>query len=285
MTGKRWIIAALLACVLAVPGWLGYRALAEARSRKVAEQESREMADTLIRGNYLHIPIGEGKEWRPAFERLLSERYGLRFTDRNYCGTAYYQSEMLIRSPASARLMDEEVARRFKPGELEAVAEEAERVHRETIAAELAMDPRPVFPEEVIRSWGYRTTGSERVLQAAWETQWFGKATVRRQSIKALAEVKDWENAYYRFRIAEETFSTPEKAEMRIKELQVTPPGMDTKKEPHRVLCDGVAVGKTAYIVSTDSVKFQMEALPAVMKLMKAEVEKERASGIKSGDE
>lgn len=130
----------------------------------------------------------------------------------------------------------------------------------------------PIFSDSIIQTWGYRTLKSERREQSEWETKHFGKASIRLQSIKSTKELKDWKNAYYRFRIAEETFATPEDAKKRIERIRDTPPGLDTKKDPHCVLCDGIAVGRIAYIVSTDSMKFAIEALPIVMKLLTAQV-------------
>ncbi len=133
-------------------------------------------------------------------------------------------------------------------------------------------DAHPIFSDSIIQSWGYRTLRSERKEQSEWETKHFGKASIRLQSIKSTKELKDWKNAYYRFRIAEETFATPEDAKKRIERIRDTPPGLDTKTDPHWVLCDGVAVGRIAYIVSTDSMKFEIEALPTVIKLLTARV-------------
>lgn len=130
----------------------------------------------------------------------------------------------------------------------------------------------PIFSESIIQTWAYRTLRSERREQSEWETKHFGKASIRIQSIKSTKELKDWKNAYYRFRIAEETFATPEDAKRRIERIRDTPPGLNTKMEPHWVLRDGIAVGRIAYIVSTDSMKFEIEALPTVMKLLTAQV-------------
>ena len=133
-------------------------------------------------------------------------------------------------------------------------------------------DVTPIFSDSIIQSWGYRALKSERREQSEWESKHFGKASIRLQSIKSTKELKDWKNAYYRFRIAEENFATPEEAKKRIERIRDTPPGLDTKTDPHWVLCDGLAVGRIAYIVSTDSTKFEIEALPTVMKLLTAQV-------------
>ena len=124
----------------------------------------------------------------------------------------------------------------------------------------------PNFPEAVIASWGYRTVESGGREPGEWEVQQFGRAVIRFQSIKGLKELKDWQGAFYRFRIAEEVYATAEEAKHRIERVKDSPPGVDTKQEPHWILRDGVAAGKVAYIVSTDSLKFEMEALREVMK-------------------
>lgn len=130
----------------------------------------------------------------------------------------------------------------------------------------------PIFSESIIESWDYRTLKSESREQSEWEAGHFGKATIRLQFIKGTKEISGAKNTWYRFRIAEETFATPEEAKRRIERIRDTPPGLDTKMDPHWVLRDGVAVGRIAYIVSTDSVKFEMEALPSVMKLLTTQV-------------
>lgn len=130
----------------------------------------------------------------------------------------------------------------------------------------------PIFSDGIIESWAYRTLKTESREQSGWEAKQFGKATIRFQSIKGTKEISGSKNTYYRFRIAEETFATPEEAKKRIEKIRDTPPGLDTKMDPHWVLCDGIAVGRIAYIVSTDSSKFELEALPSVMKLLTAQV-------------
>jgi hypothetical protein len=130
----------------------------------------------------------------------------------------------------------------------------------------------PIFSDAIIQSWDYRTLKTESREQSGWEAKHFGKATIRLQSIKGTKEISGAKNTYYRFRIAEETFATPVEAKRRVERIRDTPPGLDTKMDPHWVLCDGVAVGRIAYIVSTDSVKFEMEALPSVIKLLSTQV-------------
>lgn len=130
----------------------------------------------------------------------------------------------------------------------------------------------PIISESIVQSWAYRTLKSESREQCEWEARHFGKATIRLQSIKGTKEISGAKNTYYRFRIAEETFATREEAKRRIERIRDTPPGLDTKMDPHWVLRDGVAAGRIAYIVSTDAVKFEMEALPSVMKLLTTHV-------------
>lgn len=138
--------------------------------------------------------------------------------------------------------------------------------------AEVVTEPEPVFPKEVIASWGYRTTGMREAEQSAWEVEHFGKATVRQQSINAVKEVKGERNMYYRFVISEQTFATEAEASGRIAKIRDTPPGVNTKMEPRWVLCDGVASGRKAYIVWTDALKFSIEELPEVMKRLRKEL-------------
>lgn len=131
--------------------------------------------------------------------------------------------------------------------------------------AERTASAIPIFSNDVVESWGYRTLETGSSEQTDWEFENFGKASIRYQSIKGIHELKDWENAYYRFVIQEETFSTPEEATARIKRVRDAPPDGHTKATPHWTLRDGVASGVCAYIVSTDSTKFKEEALPTVI--------------------
>lgn len=138
--------------------------------------------------------------------------------------------------------------------------------------AEAEAPPEPVFPKEVIASWGYRTTGIQKAEQSPWEVEHFGKAKVRQQSINGVKPVKGERNMYYRFVISEQTFATEAEAQGRITKIRDTPPGVNTKMEPRWVLCDGVASGKKAYIVWTDALKFSIEELPAVMTRLRKEL-------------
>ncbi|RYD47105.1 MAG: hypothetical protein EOP85_06105 [Verrucomicrobiaceae bacterium] len=129
-----------------------------------------------------------------------------------------------------------------------------------------------IFPEKIIATWGYRTTRNESVEQTSWEIQHFGKATLRHQAIKAVKEIVGRKDTYYRFLIAAETFSSEKEAADRIARIRDAPPGVNTKMEPRWILCDGIVQGKTAYIVSTNVLMFEIEAMPEVMKLLKKQL-------------
>lgn len=128
----------------------------------------------------------------------------------------------------------------------------------------------PIFPEEAVSSWGYRTIGTGVFEQSDWEIENFGRAEVRNQCIKGIEELKDWENAYYRFRISEEVFETSAQARKRVDKVGDAPPGQHTKAYPEWTLCDGRWSGRTAIIVSTDSTKFKEEALPDLIAKIEA---------------
>jgi hypothetical protein len=125
-----------------------------------------------------------------------------------------------------------------------------------------------IIAESALQTLGYKTLETLRHDQSQWEIKEFGQATITWQSIKGLNELKDWKNAYYRFRIAEETFSTAQEARHRIERIRDIPPGLDTKTDPHWMLRDGIAIGNSAYIASTDSEKFMSEALPSIMQFL-----------------
>ena len=125
-----------------------------------------------------------------------------------------------------------------------------------------------IIAEDALQSLGYKTVETLRHDQSQWEIKEFGQATVTWQLIKGLKELKDWKNTYYGFRIAEETYSTAKEAKHRIERIRDIPPGLDTKTDLHWTLRQGIAIGNSVYIVSTDSEKSKSEALPSIMQFL-----------------
>lgn len=128
-----------------------------------------------------------------------------------------------------------------------------------------------IFSEAVVESWGYRTTGIGVREQEGWDKENFGEAKIRAQSIKSINELEDWEHTYFSFTIQEQTFQTKVQARERIVRVQDTPPREFSKQFPERVLSDGFAHGRIAYIISTGSTRFNME-IPHMIELLRAEV-------------
>lgn len=138
LTGRQWLtaglLAALLVCVLpwAIPkARHAYREWSEGRERA---RQGRAAALAQISRNHLGIDIGSEEPWRLTFQRLLSERHGLWFRpppNPRYHQGPWVQDEW---SDAYQEVMDAAVARRFAPGELEAVAEEARAIHEKYLA-------------------------------------------------------------------------------------------------------------------------------------------------------
>jgi hypothetical protein len=126
----RWLIAIVFVCGVAVWQLLGWNTRREARL--LSAQRGREVANVFMREGYLHIEIGEGKPWRSVYERLLSERFGIKFYHPpagRFCGYRGDVDEVMENAMMKAN--DEEIARRFESGQLERIAEEAERIHRD----------------------------------------------------------------------------------------------------------------------------------------------------------
>ena len=128
----RWLIVVvfIVLCGFAVWELLGWNTRHEARLLSV--QRGRGIANAFIREGYLHIDIGEGKPWRPVYEKLLSERFGIKFNHPpagTFCGYRGDVDEVM--ENAFMKANDEEIDRRFEAGQLERIAEEAERIHRD----------------------------------------------------------------------------------------------------------------------------------------------------------
>jgi hypothetical protein len=131
---KRGKILVFLACMLAVTAWLAHGWNMRRVARELHTKQGREIAHALIHAGYLLIDMGAGENWRPIFERLLSERYSVRFFPPDppgCCGGSLIMSEdTRAGEDALMKVMNEEVARRFDPGVLERVAKDAEKICR-----------------------------------------------------------------------------------------------------------------------------------------------------------
>lgn len=127
---RRGLIAIVSVCLIGASAWQVHGWIDRREATRANSKLGRETARTLINGGYLHIAIGQGMAWRPTYERILSERFGLKFyhPPKGSCG---YRGDIDAMESAMKKAMDEEVARRFKPGELERLADEAERIYRD----------------------------------------------------------------------------------------------------------------------------------------------------------
>lgn len=120
-----------------------------------------------------------------------------------------------------------------------------------------------------LMKWGYKTVTSEEKEQTDWEISEFGKAKIYLQKIKAIREVPDWPNSFYRFTLTGEKYDSESKALNRFKNLDKTPPNINTKMYPEYVLRKGFLKGKCVYIISTDVLKFETEELPHIFELLR----------------
>lgn len=130
----------------------------------------------------------------------------------------------------------------------------------------------PIVPEEVIEAWGYRTISTATVPQSEWEAHAFGAASIRTQAIKATAEVPEWKDAYYRFTLVEESLDSDGVARSRFERLRDHDPGRNSKMHPELILRDGFVVANRVLYATTDSTKFEIEAMPSVVASFEAHV-------------
>jgi hypothetical protein len=116
-------------------GFLLYNLYSQEEAKELNIQRGQQVAHKFIEDGFLWIEIGQGQEWRPIFERLLTERYGVRFPPQKYQSFCMNMTadEDLIESAES--VMRDEVTKRFKPGLLEQIAQEAKNIHEAEQAA------------------------------------------------------------------------------------------------------------------------------------------------------
>ena len=138
----------------------------------------------------------------------------------------------------------------------------------------------PIVPEDVLSGWGYLTVSTSSRTQSDWEAREFGGAQIRIQSIKALKEVPDWKDAYYRFTLVEESFPSEAAAGSRFLRLKENDPKLDSKQFPDLILRDGFTERDKVFYVTTDVSRFEIERLPAIVESLKAHV-----LGIKEGEQ
>lgn len=125
-----------------------------------------------------------------------------------------------------------------------------------------------IVDERTLSDWGYRIIVFGVMEQTKWEASTFGDATIYLQKIKAIKEVPDWPNTYYRFTLTREEYLSDKKAKKRLRKLHKTPPNINTKKHSEYVLRKGFRKENFVYIISTDVLKFEMEELPRIFDLL-----------------
>lgn len=138
----------------------------------------------------------------------------------------------------------------------------------------LAQEPL-VVPNQVVTTWGYKTTSSQLGTQPQWAENAFGKATIHLQAIKALEEISDWPNAYYDFRLVKEIYTTETAAAYRVENKKQPPPGENPNKWSKTNLVVAFHHQNSAYLIYTRATKFYLEESPRILKLLKAYVSQE----------
>ena len=127
-----------------------------------------------------------------------------------------------------------------------------------------------IVPAEVLSEWGYHSKSTNSQAQTKWEKTTFGEAKIYKQKIKAINQVKDWKDAYYRFTLIYELYNSEKDARNRINKLSHHPAGVNTKQQPEYLLRKGFRIRNSVYIVTTDVYKFEIEELPRIVELFKA---------------
>lgn len=114
--------------------------------------------------------------------------------------------------------------------------------------------------ERTIVSMGYKVTGKIASAGADWELRDFKMRSKQIYNIKSTKKVPGEKNLYYRFTIKIEDYASIEDAEKRLKHIQATPPGPDSKMfGPEYDLRVGFQRGTQVYVVSTDVYTFVVD--------------------------
>lgn len=114
--------------------------------------------------------------------------------------------------------------------------------------------------EKTIISLGYKVTNKIASAGADWELRDFKMQSKQIYNIKSTKKVPGEKNLYYRFTVKIEQFATIEDAQKRLKHIQLTPPGPDSKMiAPEYDLREGFQRGTQVYVVSTDVYTFVVD--------------------------
>ena len=114
--------------------------------------------------------------------------------------------------------------------------------------------------EKTIVSMGYKVTSKIASAGADWELRDFKMRSKQIYNIKSTRKVPDEKNIYYRFTIRIEDYATVEDAQKRLKHIQSTPPGPDSKMiGPEYDLREGFQRGTQVYVISTDVYTFVVD--------------------------
>lgn len=114
--------------------------------------------------------------------------------------------------------------------------------------------------EKKLVSMGYKVTGKIASAGADWELRDFKMRSKQIYNIKSTRKVAGEKNLYYRFTVRIEEYATIEDAQKRLKHIQATPPGPDSKMiGPEFDLREGFQHGTQVYVISTDVYTFVVD--------------------------
>ena len=114
--------------------------------------------------------------------------------------------------------------------------------------------------EKKLVSLGYRVINKIGSAGADWELRDFKMRSKKIYNIKSLKKVPGEKNLYYRFTIKIEDYGNMEDAQKRLKHIQSTPPGPDSKMiAPEYALREGFQRGTQVYVISTDVYTFVVD--------------------------
>lgn len=107
-----------------------------------------------------------------------------------------------------------------------------------------------------LENLGYTIVAGSTAELRQWEKT-FGMIEKRQYAIKRKKKVRGKPAGYYRFVVKVEEFRSEDEAEMRLDNINATPPGPDSKQTgPEFDLREGFRFGKKVYVVSTDVYRF-----------------------------
>ncbi len=113
--------------------------------------------------------------------------------------------------------------------------------------------------QKTLVSFGYKVEKKAGVEITAAEKSEFNLQGKLRYGIKSVNPVRGERRLYYRFTVDVEAYQNESDAQKRLDRIIATPPGVDSKMEPHSGFREGFRRENKVYVVSTDVYKFVLD--------------------------